>query len=210
MNTPALAWQPVADGEHPSISLRDDEIHLWLLERGRGDPAVRALIARYAGCAPERLELAHGPHGKPRVADGAFAFNLSHSGAHTLLACARGCELGVDLEHERRIRRRAALLERCFTDAERAHVRGSGHADASLLRHWAAKEALVKAIGRGIAYGLKRIAIAFEDDAPRVDALEGEAGPPARWQLTGFEPLPGAYAALAYDGAPRTIRGFLV
>ena len=208
MSSEPIQWLPAGE-THPAEELRDDEIHLWLLERGRGDPAVRALIARYAGVEPAELKFAHGAHGKPRVPDVALTFNLSHTGSHTLLACARGCELGVDLEHERRIRRRAALLERCFTEREQARMRADGPGEAALLRHWAAKEALVKAIGRGIAYGLKRIAIAFDGSHPRVVELDGEAGPPGRWQLAGFEPLPGAYAALAYEGTPRSLRGFL-
>jgi hypothetical protein len=113
-------WPYVAGDspQHPASALDASSVHLWLLRAERGDPAVRALLARYTGLAPEALAVDIGAHGKPALRGVDLAFNLSHSGAHTLLAVARGCALGVDLEHRRRVRRRSALLERCFGQAE--------------------------------------------------------------------------------------------
>ncbi len=207
----AISWRHVAPGAaHPAGELGTDDIHVWRLSAGRrsGDLNVRGLLARYAGCGEDALDLALGPHGKPVLPDHTLRFNLSHSGAHTLLALTRGAELGVDLEHPRRVQRRAALLERCFTTAERARLAGSD--DTRLLRYWAAKEALVKAIGRGIAYGLTRIEI--DEDAHgalRIARIDGSAGPAQRWSLAG---LPAAaadgFAAVAWEGAPRRLLGF--
>jgi 4'-phosphopantetheinyl transferase len=207
----AISWRHVAPGAaHPSRHLGGDEIHVWRLSAGRrsGDLSVHGLLARYAGCGEHELGLAVGPHGKPTLPDAGLRFNLSHSGAHTLLALARGAEVGVDLEHPRRVQRRGALLQRCFTAGEQARLAGSD--DTRLLRYWAAKEALVKAIGRGIAYGLNRIEI--DEDAHgvlRIARIDGSAGPAQRWCLAG---LPAAaadgFAAVAWESPSRRLVGF--
>jgi 4'-phosphopantetheinyl transferase len=202
-------WTPIdpGSGSFPVDALDAQAIHLWLLRGGRSDPRLRTLVAAYAGQDEASLSLSIGAHGKPYLDGHPLRFNLSHSGEWTLIALARGCELGVDLEHARRVRRRTALLERCFTDAERGRLANGG--DAALLRYWAAKEALVKAIGRGIAYGLKSIEI--DEDASGglcVRALSGAAAPASRWQLAGLEPGEDGFAALAYEGRVRRVACF--
>ena len=87
-----------------------------------------------------------------------------------------------------------------------ARIEAAPDSDAALLRHWAAKEAVVKAIGRGIAYGLHNIELAPADGDELVLArLEGPAGPHVRWRLAGVALGDGAYGALAWDGPVRRI-----
>jgi 4'-phosphopantetheinyl transferase len=203
-------WQtaPESGAVHPAEHLADDAIHLWALgtSRREDDLSARRLVARYAGITVEEMHWQVGEHGKPALADSPLVFNLSHSGSTTLLALARNVALGVDVEHPRRIARRRALLARSFTAAERTRIEGSADVDAALLRHWAAKEAVVKAIGRGIAYGLHNIELAPADDDDLVLArLEGPAGPHTRWRVAGVALGDGAFGALAWDGAARRI-----
>ena len=206
---PAMAWTercPRGLGASP-LAADDPSVHLWLLRGGRDDPRLRRLVACYAGIDPDALAPAVGPHGKPYLEGHALRFNLSHSGDWSVLALAFGTELGVDLEHQRRVRRRSALLERSFTDPERQRLGGGG--DAALLRYWAAKEALVKAIGRGIAYGLKQIEIGEDaGGALRVNALGGSAAPASRWRIHGFDPGEDGFGVLAYEGPVRPLAFF--
>lgn len=208
-DAPAMAWTercPHGLGASP-LAADDPAIHLWLLRGGRDDPRLRALLAVYAGLDPAALTLSVGAHGKPFLAGHPLRFNLSHSGDWSVLALARGTEVGVDLEHQRRVRRRAALLERSFTDGERQRLAGGG--DTAVLRYWAAKEALVKAIGRGIAYGLKQIEIdEAADGSLRVRALGGPAAPASRWRIAGFEPGEDGFGVLAYEGPERPLSLF--
>lgn len=201
----SLQWRSVESGAERQVvqSLGADEVHLWLVRRDRG-PGALDVVARYARAEPDRLPIEFNAHGKPSLAGSALAFNISHSGAHSLVAVGLGLRLGVDLEHSRRVSRRAALLARCFTPTERARIE-AGDEDA-LLRHWAAKEAVVKAIGRGIAYGLALIEI--EEHAhgePRLAHLAGPAGPASAWRLTGGRVGRDGYFALAHDGPARRL-----
>lgn len=203
---PVTAWKPIkADAQpHPADLLDAHSVHLWLLRGGRDDQRLGALVARYCGRSADELQLRIGEHGKPFLHDHELGFNVSHSGDWTLLGLARGCQIGVDLEHARRVRRRSALLERCFTTAEQRRLGAGG--DMLLLRYWAAKEALVKAIGRGIAYGLKQIEIGEEFPAGiGIVGLDGPAAPASRWQLAGLDPGHDGFAAVAHDGGPRDV-----
>lgn len=203
--TRAHAWRCVGQDECAQLArgLGDDEVHLWMVRRDRG-PGALAVVAHYAGCEPSGLAIEFNPYGKPALANSTLAFNISHSGAYSLVAVGLRLRLGVDLEHSRRVSRRAALLARCFTPAERARIE-AGDEDA-LLRHWAAKEAVVKAIGRGIAYGLSLIEIEETGyGEPRLAALGGPAGPASAWRLAGGRVGRDGYFALAHDGPARRL-----
>lgn len=207
--SPGTPWTP-----HPldaldgcGLAAGDRSIHVWLLRAGRNDPRLRQLVGHYAGVAPDSIETRIGPHGKPYLHDHSLRFNVSHSGDWSILALARDVEIGVDLEHARRVKRRTALIERCFTPAERERLVTAG--DRGLLRYWAAKEALVKAIGRGIAYGLKQIEIGERNDGQIViHSLSGPAAPAQRWRLVGLDPGGDGFAALAYEGVERPLALF--
>jgi len=100
------------------------------------------------------------------------------------------------------------LLARCFTPVEQARLRAALEPDAALLAAWTAKEALVKAIGRGLAYGMRRVELDLAGTWPRLLVLDGPGGPAERWRLRQLPPVPGAVAALAHADALLTLRCF--
>src|SRR5581483_5501651 len=111
---------------------------------------LRRLLARETGRKPEEIVFAAGPHGKPRLDDTAAGvrFNLSHSAGLALIAIAHDAEVGVDVEEVRPRSDLRGVGRRVFTEAEREAVELGG--EAAFYRHWVAKEAFVKATGRGI------------------------------------------------------------
>ncbi len=184
-------------------------MHVWRWRGPRGDSRVDALLASYLGVSPAQLRWTIGHHGKPALAGESLAMNWSHCDGELLLAVAEGTAIGVDLEMPRALRRRQALLERAFTTRERDALK---HADdVVVLRAWAYKEALVKAIGRGIAYGLNRIELDLRDPlAPRLAALTGPAAPAGAWHVQALPQRDDALAAVAWRGGPRTVRQFFL
>lgn len=179
------------------------EIQLWRLDAVAAHASRDRILAAALGGTGSALPIRTDAFGKPDLLHAGIGFNLAHSGAVALLALAAGLALGVDVEQRRRIRRRQALLARCFGPAERDAIAAANDPEAALLRCWAAKEAVVKAIGRGIAYGLTAIELALDADGwPRLARLDGPAAAPD-WQLTAFEPAPEHVAALAWRGGSR-------
>lgn len=190
--------------------LRDDEIHVWRMayDHHQGRTPFRALLATYLGCAVEAVELESGEFGRPRLA-GADAsglhFNWSHSGDQALFAIARGIEPGVDLERLRPRPRSLLIAERYFSHEETAVLAAlrPERRDAAFLQLWTAKEAVLKATGRGLAFGLHRLGIEHEEDRLALRFLDGEL--PAEWQLHRLSLDAEHVGSIAWRGDPRAI-----
>lgn len=126
------------------------------LRRGRfvsGRAALRRILARYVALGPADVRFDYDGYGKPRLAHaGDVEFNLSHSGTRALLAVARGTAVGVDIEQIREDRRHEAIMERFFSAREQGDVLRlppERRAEGFYLA-WVAREARVKALGRGM------------------------------------------------------------
>jgi 4'-phosphopantetheinyl transferase len=191
--------------------LRDDEIHVWHLpyHRRRGRAPLRSLLAGYLGIDAHQLALAEGVHGRPALAgaqDPSLDFNWSHSGEHALIAIARSIRPGIDLECLRRRPRALDIARRYFSADEVAALSAVPEAgrSAAFLELWTAKEAVLKALGRGIAFGLERLSICRVDGQLALRRLDGDDA--GAWQLHALRIDSSLVAALAWRGEQRRIR----
>ena len=119
--------------------------------------ALRTLLCERLECPNERLRFEASEHGKPfALVDGEaqrVSFNVSHIGAHGLIALAAEGRLGVDVE-ERAPRRDMELLVRSvLTPDEQARLAELGERDKMYAFYdlWTMKEALLKALGTGLS-----------------------------------------------------------
>lgn len=119
-----------------------------------GRATLRRLLAERTGGHPASVALLEDGDGKPRLAQGQLAFNLSHAGRHALLAIGPAeLELGVDIEEERAVLDLEALAPMCLSAAERAEfadMTDDATRRAAFLRLWVRKEACLKALGTGL------------------------------------------------------------
>ncbi|MEO6967682.1 MAG: 4'-phosphopantetheinyl transferase superfamily protein [Rhodanobacteraceae bacterium] len=137
-------------------------------------------------------------------------FSWSHSGEMALAALARGIEPGVDVEWLRERMHSLELAHRFFDPAEALALAAYPEAsrETAFLRLWCAKEAVLKALGRGIAFGLERVAFARIADCWRPARFAAEAGDASAWKMQALSPAPGYIGALAWCGAPRKVRAW--
>lgn len=206
----------LADPRVPAASGMDGaEVHVWRLphRRGADRSALAALLGAYLGVPAATLAFVAGPHGKPALAPphDRLSFSWSHSGAYALAAVGRGVDLGVDLEQVQRRPRALELAERYFAAEEAAALRALPDEAArtrAFLALWTAKEAVLKALGRGLAFGPARVAFALEAGRVRPQAFAGEAAPASAWQLHALAPAAGYLGALAWRGEPRRVSTF--
>ncbi|HEV2680466.1 MAG TPA: 4'-phosphopantetheinyl transferase superfamily protein [Rhodanobacter sp.] len=191
--------------------LRDDEIHVWQLDyrpqHGRGP--LRRVLGAYLDIDADRVVLINGEYGRPALADAhdpSLGFNWSHSGEHALIAIGRQITPGIDLERRRARPRALEIAERYFSVDETAALTALPVAarDEAFLELWTAKEAVLKALGRGLAFGLDRLSIASTTDRLFLQRLEGDAVD--AWQLQRLVVDPTLVAALAWRGDARRIR----
>ena len=164
--------------------------------------AARAWLGPLLGLAPAAVPLARDPHGRPRLQPPAAGCDAgwSHSGDGLVVAFARGLELGIDLERVRPRPRALALARRFFAPAEAAWLEAlPGPArDGAFVRLWCAKEAVLKAQGRGLAFGLARLAFAERAGALLLADCDAALGAPGDWTLHEWSPRPGYRAAIAW------------
>ncbi|KJV36491.1 4'-phosphopantetheinyl transferase family protein [Luteibacter yeojuensis] len=196
-----------------------DEIHVWRLPWSTDAsqaPPFLALLAGYAG--PGAPEVLRGEHGKPHFGGsaGALGFSWSHSGDTALFAAGRGpigFEVGVDVERVRPRARALELAARFFAPDETAWLSGlpPERVLAGFLALWTAKEAVLKAHGGGLSYGLHRAAfILGADGTPVPHAFDGDIAPAAGWQVQRLAMGEGLVAAVAWRGEPRKVRVFTI
>ncbi|WP_260590448.1 4'-phosphopantetheinyl transferase superfamily protein [Variovorax sp. DXTD-1] len=127
--------------------------------------ALRRLLATRIGCHPAEVPLATGLHRKPflDVAGGdAPLFNVSHSGAHALIALGDPrvvSEVGIDIEACRSDVDVEAVTSLAFTDSERRALQQTADPLQALYSRWVGKEAVLKAVGVGVAEHLQSIGI---------------------------------------------------
>lgn len=200
--------------------LADGEIHVWHVatepDSGSVSIAAHAALARllctYAGLAraPVIERAAHGKPFAPELPD--LEFNLSHAGAHVLLAFARGQALGIDLEHGERRVSLPEVARRFFAPAEaRALERlPLERRQRAFLDVWTRKEAVLKALGAGLQFGLARVEFSVEQDGAvgALTHIAPEGGRAADWRLCPLQPAPCLIGALAWRGPARSVRTF--
>lgn len=108
--------------------------------------ALRLLLARQLNVPQHDLSFTKGRWGKPELAEcgnNRLHFNLSHSGDMVLIAIATQ-PVGIDIEFARPLDYQR-LAGHCFAAEEALRVVDSH----SFFEHWTAKEAVIKACGRG-------------------------------------------------------------
>lgn len=128
----------------------------FLITRG----ALRQLLAMYLQKKPESIELNYNQWGKPFLPDkSALHFNVSHSGDYALLAFTRSGEVGIDIEIMKKDLEFEGIVETIFSDME-LFLWDSLTSDKKVdyfYNVWVAREAFLKALGKGWLEDNKRI-----------------------------------------------------
>lgn len=223
----AFAFGP----DDPDTALEDlkrGAIHVWHLRfepvatrvsamprSTRSGTLLREFIGYYLRTPIERISLEFGPHGKPRLAgnpqDCGLVFNLSHSAARLAIALAFDRRLGVDIEAWRPLRNSTALASRCLAASEFDAWSRLTEVDqpGAFFELWTLKEAYCKAVGRGLALGIRDCVFDWIKDSPQLirSPLDGIADA-ASWYFHRFPRRSGMSGALASDRPCSAVRHF--
>ena len=127
--------------------------------------ALRAMLCRRLGCRNDDLAFETSRHGKPVALvcgmPAPISFNVSHSGKHGLIALAPEGRIGVDVEERVTRHDLDGEIRRVFAPVERAELASaSGDRKVHLFFNlWTMKEALLKALGRGLSLDTSRFEV---------------------------------------------------
>jgi len=125
--------------------------------------ALRSMLADTTGIAADRIRFATDEAGRPHLADAPSQvdFNVSHSGAHGLIALSTRRRIGVDIEMRAKAFDWRGIARATLAAKEIDHLSAQDRAKAAdaFFDAWVAKEALLKAAGVGIANHLVQLTV---------------------------------------------------
>jgi 4'-phosphopantetheinyl transferase len=181
-----------------------------------GRAVLRALVASHLRIAPAEASFTYGPKGKPalrgthalREAACPLSFNVSNSGDLAAYAFTSDCEIGVDIEHSRRLVEIEGIARRFFAPEEVTELMGlaEGARHDGFFNCWTRKEAYIKAVGEGLSVPLDSFQVTLEPGVPaRMVALDGSTAAAQRWTLHAFTPAPDYAGAIAYQDGERPL-----
>lgn len=187
-------------------SLRVGPVRCAWRDYRRGQSAetlVRPWLADALGIDADTLTLERDLRGRPqlRVPERLHLdVNWSHSGDALLVAIGERVAVGVDIEWLRPRPQAMALAQRFFTAGEATALakQPPAAAEAAFVQLWCAKEAVLKAHGHGLSFGLDRLEFAARENGWALVACDPALGVPGDWQLHAFAPLPGYLATVAW------------
>lgn len=192
-----------------AAGLDNHRVHVWVLDyqRARQREPLRALLGVYLGLPADAVVLVNDAHGRPELAapwNQFLQFNWSHSVDKAVIAIAHGVTPGIDIERIRPRPRALQLAERFFHPDETAALRAlsEGRRERAFLELWTCKEAVLKALGRGLAFGLDRLRFTV---APTASLLWLDGDDASQWQLHRLDLGTDHVASLAWHGPARAV-----
>lgn len=161
--------------------------------------ALRHALGAALGRDPAGLRFARDARGRPSLEGGGPDFNLSHGGGHALVAWSAARRVGVDVEPRRPGADWAAMARLVLGAGDARHLGAAAEAarPALFLDCWTAKEALLKADGRGLGGEMASFSV-LGGDRPAASGEGALAAALARFDACWIGGLPGHAAALAW------------
>lgn len=186
MDAQRLRFATIRDAARRRDRLLAAALHRWVL-------------AQALGLAPDHLPLYRSHTGQPRLALPALHTSLAHCDGMVAVALCEGGPVGVDVE-----KRDTASLDPirdlvCAPGEAVARQAPGGDDDARLLSLWVRKEAVLKALGLGLARPMDSFAA---PDGGRL-ALRDVEGERVELEVRGCEDAGDCVAALAAPAGMR-------
>lgn len=153
--------------------------------RFRQQFVLRLLLAAYLDTPGKDIVIRRDQHGKPELVNQRLQFNVAHSGEWWGLAVSSDGPVGIDVETDRKVRDPLALARRFFDPSAAAHLESIEEGallQSRFLQLWTAHEAVVKAMGVGLARGLS--GVVFDPKTQPLSLQQVPAAWPAAEQWT--------------------------
>ena len=148
-----------------------------------GRARLRSLLGEHLGRDPRTLVFVQNEFGKPSLVDAPFVhFSLSHTDDQAILAVSDTLMVGADIERVR-VLDHLDLAKRYFHPYEAATIERLPHADdqrQAFFRTWTLKEAIVKALGKGLSIPLDTFEVSIATSPPTL-VLCPDGAPQAWW-----------------------------
>ncbi|HVZ44388.1 MAG TPA: 4'-phosphopantetheinyl transferase superfamily protein [Ramlibacter sp.] len=153
--------------------------------------ALREILGSQLAVGPREVEFHYTGEGKPRLRDRAdWHFSVSHSQELCMIAVSRDSRIGIDVEATAARARmiQAEEVTHALHPAEQEALAALGREarQAAFYRCWVRKEALLKALGVGLAGGLDRFAVSIGNEA-RLIGSDPALADASGWTLVALD-----------------------
>jgi 4'-phosphopantetheinyl transferase len=169
---------------------------------------TRWLLGQYLGVDFYNQEFNRNEHGKPSLENerdsNSIYFNISNSENICVFAYTKDGDLGVDVEKIHDLPDMDRIVERFFSPAENEIFCSLPDHDKKtyFFKYWTRKEALLKAMGRGLSFPPDEVNVAFDksDETSEFFIKTNETNAEREWTLHDISVFDGFASALALDG----------
>jgi 4'-phosphopantetheinyl transferase len=177
----------------------------FIISRG----ILRLILASYLDLDPTAINIQLTPDGKPFLERSDLTFNLSHSGNTLLLGVNKNLSLGIDIQRIYAISNLETIIENYFSENEKNYLKSR---PADLLRDhffsiWTAKEAYLKAIGKGFQESPTEISTLPDESTSNFLLNSNNKGVISQdWTITSINLDQNYKAAIAVNGEIKGIK----
>ncbi len=183
----------------------DKERTVYILARG----LLRILSGRYLNKIPKNIKFDYGEYGKPGYNfQTPIEFNISHSGNIIVMAFARNCEIGVDIEKIKDDFDVIDIAQHFFSPDEIQTLKALPEQEQvhGFYRCWTRKEAFIKAKGNGLSFPLTSFSVSLDVDRAELLRTDWDITEKKKWQLFTFTRTKDYLGALSVKGNVASIR----
>jgi 4'-phosphopantetheinyl transferase len=123
---------------------------------------LRLILSAYVGFPTYAIEFFYNGYGKPFLKNSFVQFNISHSNQKAIYILSPYHHVGIDIEYHDHNLNIKEFLETVFTPYEKKlfeRIREDNQKLDFFYQVWTAKEALIKANGKGLFYPLTEIEV---------------------------------------------------
>ncbi len=154
-----LFWEYLSINEQEQAKKYYDKVlaDRYIISHG----ILRSILTYYIDQSPSGLELINNTHGKPFLKNSTIEFNMSHSRNMVCYVIAFNNKVGVDIEFYNTTIDVIGMLELVFTKKEVELIKSLDIDEQynTFYKLWTKKEALVKAVGKGLSYPINTIEV---------------------------------------------------
>jgi len=173
----------------------------WVIAHG----ILRLVLGQLLQIAPQKLKFEENRYQKPFLSypsNSGISFNISHSGSLLLIGLAREKQIGVDLEVIDAARDFSAIAPLVFSPMEQGLLAHSRYPLQDFYALWTAKEAILKAAGRGFSFPPRQVQLTIKNTALTIVNLPVALSKDSACALASFQPGKDYAAAVAILNEP--------
>lgn len=178
-----------------------DKYREYVVTRGLLRQALAQVLNRDATSFHFNYTESNKPWLDEKINGQSIAMNVTHSHGIALVALSLDRQLGIDIEKIREEIEYEKLSKRFFSEHEYDALKNyQGDKVQAFFAIWTRKEAFVKAVGKGIAFGLSQFDVNIDPQAePEMLATRWDENDVSNWFMSGVDVPDGYLATVVAD-----------